>query len=346
MRIGFIGTGRIFDKHIQAIKSLDGIELIGVHDTNVDTSKYICQKYRLQNFTCATSLIKECDIISILTDSGDHFYSAMLAVEHGKNVIVEKPLCLTMPDCIELVNKAEENGVRLFTVKQNRYNDEILRAKSTLDRGDLGELFLVTSRVRWCRKSDYYSQAPWRGTWLRDGGVLTNQAIHYVDLMNLFLGPIDRVSAFAGTFNSDIEAEDTIVLNLLAASGSLGTLEATTGVRPENMEGSLSLIGTKGSIVIGGHALNRMEYFVDHKETALPNQNVNSDVYGNGHLKFYQSILDALYTGKYHELEGYTGAKSVSIVNAAYESVQKSVIVKLNNNYQSSPLEKAKRAMK
>jgi predicted dehydrogenase len=265
------------------------------------------------------------DIVSILTESGKH---ARLGIELAplvKALVIEKPMALTLEDADALIEACDSCGTRLFVVKQNRYNPPVLKLRRALEAGHLGKPVLGTVRVRWCRDQDYYDQAPWRGTWSQDGGVFTNQASHHIDLLQWMMGPVESVKAYTATRLVDIEAEDTGVAVLKFKSGALGVIEATTGARPRDLEGSLSILGERGSVVIGGFAVNQLQTwnFVDPNleldgaedpSQAVPN------VYGLGHGAFYQDVLSAMDHGKRAMLDGLEGRKSLEIINALYES--------------------------
>lgn len=344
LRVGLFGAGRIAPKHVQSILvDPSRFECSGFIEINDAVAEKFEKKYRIKRFASSKELSKKSDLISILSESGKHKAHAIEVINYGKSVLIEKPMALTPKDCDAIIEASNKKNVRVFTVKQNRYNNAVSKAKVVQNKGILGSLMMVTGRVRWSRDASYYEQADWRGSWKYDGGVLANQAVHYLDLLSWFIGPIQKVSAFANNFNSNIEAEDTIVMNLLGKNGVLGNLEATTAVRPKNLEGSLSLLSSKGSIVISGHALNKVETWDANEYPAAQDGNEDdvSSVYGNGHLQLYKSIHYAIKTGRPHILEGAEGKKSVSLLNAAYESVASGKVVDLNNALENSPLIKA-----
>lgn len=344
LRVGLYGAGRIAPKHIESILGDPSrFECSGFIEINDAVAQRVEKKYKIKRLEGSRELSKRSDIISILSESGKHRAHAVEIINYGKSVLIEKPMALTPKDCDAIIKAANEQNVRVFTVKQNRFNNAVSKARDIQNRQILGSLMMVTGRVRWSRNASYYEQADWRGSWKYDGGVLANQAVHYLDLLSWFMGPIQKVSAFANNFNSNIEAEDSIVLNLLGKNGILGNLEATTAVRPKNLEGSLSLLSSKGSIVISGHALNKIETWdaKDKPKAQERNEDDVSLVYGNGHFQLYRSIYDSITTNQPHMLEGAEGKKSVSILNAAYESVASGKVIELDNTFSNSPLIKA-----
>jgi predicted dehydrogenase len=213
-------------------------------------------------------------------------------------------------------------------VKQNRFNVPVMKLREALEGGRFGKLVLGTVRVRWCRTQAYYDQDPWRGTWAMDGGVLTNQASHHVDLLEWMLGDVDSVYAMTTTALAKIEAEDTAVVVLRFRSGALGVIEATTAARPKDLEGSLSLLGEGGTVEIGGFAVNQMKVWnfvtpLPDDDTVLEKYSVNPpNVYGFGHQAYYEHVVDCILNDSQQLVDGLTGRRSLELINAIYESVE------------------------
>lgn len=326
-QIALIGCGRISQRHLQVISNCEELNLVGACDTQLDRAKTVGEAYNVPAFSDALEMVKQLkpDMVSVLTDSGSHARIAAAIVPHVEALIVEKPMTLTLEEADELVETCDRYNTRLFVVKQNRYNPPVVKLRNALERGAFGKMVMGTVRVRWCRAQSYYDQDPWRGTWKDDGGVFTNQASHHIDLLQWMMGPVESVKAYTATRLVNIEAEDTGVAILRFKSGALGVIEATTGARPKDLEGSLSVLGALGSVVIGGFAVNKLLTwnFVDPAIQAEgeddPSQAV-PNVYGLGHHAFYRDVLAAISSGGGHMLHGLEGRKSLEIINALYES--------------------------
>jgi predicted dehydrogenase len=261
----------------------------------------------------------------------------------GCNVIVEKPMALRLADADAMIETAREVGVRLFTVKQNRFNAPIQLLKNALDQGRFGRVLMITSRVRWHRTQDYYDQASWRGTWAQDGGCISNQAIHHVDLMQWLGGPVSSVYAVSRRFLHRMEAEDAAVATWQFTSGALGAFEATTCANPQDLEGSISVLGEKGEVEIAGFAVNlvRTWAFADERPEDQQIQAasyVPDSVYGFGHEALFRSVMESLETGKPNMVEGPEGHKSLELVTAMYESIETGMPVTLGTSYPHSRL--------
>lgn len=286
------------------------------------------------------------DIVVICTESGTHAEILLSLVHFKKHFVVEKPMALTLSDCDRMIELCDFHGCKLFVVKQNRFNKPILALKAALDAGRFGKLVLGSVRVRWCRTQDYYDQDPWRGTWRYDGGVLTNQAVHHLDMLMWLLGDVSEVTAYTTTALANIEVEDTAVVNLRFSSGALGSVEATTATRPKDQEGSISILGEYGLAEIGGFAMNQIKtwQFVNPlpiDDHIFQDSSTNPpDVYGFGHSMFYEHVLDNLdsISPSSNLIDGLQGRRSVELLNAIYESVATRKSVFLRFNPQHSPL--------
>jgi predicted dehydrogenase len=271
---------------------------------------------------------KDIDAVAVLTPSGMHAEHAIVCAKAGKHVIVEKPMALRLQDADNMIRACDESGVKLFVVKQNRFNVPVVKAREALDAGRFGRLILGTVRVRWCRDQGYYDQDNWRGTWAYDGGVLTNQASHHVDMLEWFFGDVISVHARATTALAKIETEDTAVATLKFRNGALGIIEATTAVRPKDLEGSLSILGETGTVEIAGFAVNKIRHWQFSPE--LPSDaeviekfSVNPpNVYGFGHQSYYEHVVDCLIHQRAALVDGLEGRKSLELISALYESIE------------------------
>lgn len=285
------------------------------------------------------------DLVTICTPSGSHAALALLAARSGaRNVIVEKPMALTLSDADAMIEECDRLGVRLFVVKQNRYNLPIKKLREAMVRGRFGKLVLGAVRVRWCRRQDYYDQDPWRGTWAMDGGVFSNQASHHVDMLVHMMGPVSSVRAMTASRLVRIEAEDTGVALLTFESGALGVIEATTAARPADLEGSISILGEHGTVEVGGFAMNEMTVWrfsnqgpeddgvLDRYRTNPP------DVYGFGHHEYIAEAIAAIRAGTAPPVDGREGRRSLEVIAAIYESAASGSDVRLPFTPRSSRL--------
>jgi predicted dehydrogenase len=237
-------------------------------------------------------------------------------------------MALTLEDADAMIRVCDEAGIKLFVVKQNRFNVPIVKLREALDGGRFGKLVLGTVRVRWCRTQAYYDQASWRGTWALDGGVLSNQASHHIDMLEWMMGDVESVFAMSSTALVRIEAEDTAIVALRFKNGALGLIEATTATRPRDLEGSISILGEGGTVEVGGFAMNEMKVwnFVHAQpgdEEVMRRYSVNPpDVYGFGHHAYYDHVVDCIVNEKRHLVDGLEGRKSLELISAIYESVE------------------------
>ena len=332
IRVALLGCGRIAVRHAELLGSgqIEGAALAAVCDVDEAKARRLGEQYGVPYFTDLDAMLQSapCEAVAVLTESGYHARHTVAVAGYRKHVIVEKPMALRLDDADEMIRVCAENGVRLFVVKQNRFNVPVRKTREALEAGRFGKLVLGTVRVRWCRPQAYYDQDAWRGTWALDGGVLANQASHHIDILEWMLGDVESVFAMARTALVDIEAEDTAVVSVRFRNGALGIIEATTATRPRDLEGSLSVLGEHGSVEIGGFALNAMRTwsFVDLEpgdEAVLTNCSVNPpDVYGFGHRSYYEHVVDCLRTGREHMVDGLQGRKSLELITAIYESIE------------------------
>lgn len=328
-RVALVGCGRISRNHVDAIKLIDGLDLVAASDSNGDRSKALADPLGIPAYTSYEKMLAEveCDVVSIATPSGLHPEQGVLAARAGKHVVTEKPMAISLKGADELVKACDEAGVHLFVVKQNRLNAPIQRLKQAVDKGRFGRLYLANCTVRWARPQEYYDQAPWRGTWKFDGGAFMNQASHYVDLIQWVVGPVDGVMARTATLARKIETEDTGVAILRFRSGALGVIEVTMLTYPKNMEGSITLLGEKGSVKIGGTAVNKVERweFEDSEPDDAVVRTIDSNppnIYGYGHEGYYRNVLAVLRGEAKPDTDGREGRKSLELILGIYESAK------------------------
>jgi UDP-N-acetyl-2-amino-2-deoxyglucuronate dehydrogenase len=329
VRVALVGCGRISSNHFDAFRKIDGLELVGVCDILQDRARAAGESEGVPFFTAYEKMLRtvDCDAVVIATPSGLHPQQGIFAAKAGKHVITEKPMAISLGAADELVQACDSAGVRLFVVKQNRLNAGIQLLKRALDKGRFGRIYLANTTVRWTRPQEYYDQAPWRGTWEFDGGAFMNQASHYVDLIQWLVGPVESVIAKTATLARRIEAEDTGVAVLKFRSGALGTIEVTMLAYPKNLEGSITILGEKGSVKIAGTAVNKVEtwqfsdYDDDDKliEAAATNP---PNVYGFGHEAYYRNVLKVFRGEAIPDTDGRAGRKSLELILGIYESAK------------------------
>ncbi len=335
LKFALVGCGRIAKKHVETItKHLkDKAELIAVADPQGSRAEAVGKKYGVLHYKSYDEMLKkhtEIDVVNILTESGNHAkHTIDIVKKYKKHIVVEKPMALTLFDADKMIRTCDEEGVKLFVVKQNRYNLPVMKLKETLEIGKFGKLVMGTVRVRWCRPQHYYEQDAWRGTWAMDGGVFTNQASHHIDLLEWMLGEPVSVFAKSRTALVDIETEDTGVAIIQFANGAIGVVEATTATRPKDLEGSLSILGEKGSVVIEGFAVNEMKTWnfenLDETETEkiVNKYNENPEnVYGFGHIRYLDNVCESLLHNQKALVGGLEGRRSLELINAIYESIE------------------------
>jgi len=301
IKIALIGCGRVAGHHCSSISKSDGVALAAVCDLDEERAGSYGEEHGVPFFTNYHEMLKEhpeIDIVSIITPSGMHGEHAAEVIDgYGKHVIVEKPTFMRPELADSIFDLAVANGVEIFPVFQNRYNKAVQRVRKALADDELGEVRIVSVRLRWCRPQQYYDLAPWRGTFSHDGGALTNQCIHHVDLIRYLGGDVARVNAAMRTLGAEIEVEDTAIATIEFGSGGVGVLECTTAARPDDFEASLSIVGSKGLAQIGGIAVNELQIFTPAPDDCAPNSEDfvgikgHGAVYGFGHSDMYRDIV-------------------------------------------------------
>ncbi|UVA79346.1 Gfo/Idh/MocA family protein [Pandoraea commovens] len=333
LNFALVGCGRIAKRHAEllGLKQIEGAQLSAVCDIDAAKAKDFGERFSVPHYTDMHQMmqtVKNIDAVVVLTESGNHARNVVDLAKYGKHVVVEKPMALTLDDADAMIRACDNAGVKLFVVKQNRFNVPVVKLREALEQGRFGKLVLGTVRVRWCRTQEYYDQAPWRGTWAMDGGVLTNQASHHVDMLEWMLGEVDSVFARGTTALAKIEAEDTAVVTLKFRNGALGVIEATTAVRPKDLEGSISVLGETGTVEVGGFAVNKMKVWnftepMPGDEDVMEKYSVNPpNVYGFGHQAYYEHVVDCIQNNRRHLVDGLEGRKSLELINAIYESIE------------------------
>ncbi|GLC27561.1 Gfo/Idh/MocA family protein [Roseisolibacter agri] len=328
-RIALVGCGRISKNHFESIARVDGLELAAVCDVVPERAQAAGAAHGVPAFTSYEQMLREAefDAVAICTPSGLHPAHGVAAARAGKHVISEKPMAISLEGADALVQACDDAGVHLFVVKQNRLNAPIQLVKRAIDKGRFGRLYMATCTVHWTRPQDYYDQAPWRGTWEFDGGAFMNQASHYVDLVQWLMGPVESVVAKTATLARRIEAEDSGAAVMRFRSGALGVMDVTMLTFPRNLEGSITLLGEKGTVKIGGTAVNRVEtwQFADYDDDDKLVEQASTNpptVYGFGHEAYYHNVLAVLRGEAPPETDGRAGRKSLELILGIYESAR------------------------
>ena len=325
--VAIIGCGRIAGHHCKSITNTSSMRLISVCDLEKEKAKNYGDKYNVpyyQNYHEMFEKHKEIDIVAIITPSGMHFeHSKEIITKYKKHLIVEKPTFLKISHLDIIYKLAKENNLNIYPVFQNRYNKAVQRVKQSLEKSETGNVRTASVRVRWCRTDSYYSLAPWRGKYSMDGGALTNQGIHHIDLLRYLFGEVDSVSARVRTLGSNIEAEDTIVAQFEFKSNAVGTLEITTAARPDNYEASLSAVCENGLIQLGGIAVNELQIFTpDPNSCFTHSEDFSGNVYGAGHFQFYKDIAANLENNIPFPISYEDNRNSIKLLHALYVSAE------------------------
>ncbi len=332
LNFALVGCGRVAQKYFQHLISdpIDGARLVAICDIDEQRAIKSGRKFDLPWFPNIADMLstmgEKVDVVLVLTPSGLHAEQVIEIAEFQKHVVVEKPMALTLESADRMIHACDQFGVRLFVVKQNRWNKPVQLLHTALRQGAFGKLVMGTVRVRWCRGQAYYDQDAWRGTWKLDGGVFSNQASHHIDLLEWMLGEPETVYATARTALVDIETEDTGVAVVRFRCGALGVIEATTAARPKDLEGSLSILGERGIVEIGGFAVNELKTW--EFEDNVPLQPISDssenppDVYGFGHRAYIRHVVDSLENDTPALVDGLEGRKSLELISAIYESIE------------------------
>jgi len=329
IRIALVGCGRISKNHFDAIAKIADFELVSVCDIVPERAQQAGEAARVPWFTNLDTMLAEVpsDAVVVATPSGLHPQHGIAAAKAGRHVISEKPMAISLAAADALVQACDDQRVHLFVVKQNRLNPPIVLLKRAIDRGRFGRIYMANCTVRWTRPQEYYDQAPWRGTWEFDGGAFMNQASHYVDLVQWLVGPVESVMAKTATLARRIEAEDSGVAVLKFRSGAIGAIEVTMLTFPKNLEGSITILGEKGTVKIGGTAVNKVEHWqfadYDDDDKLVDQANTNPpSVYGFGHEGYYRNVVSVLRGEARPDTDGRAGRKSLELILGIYESAK------------------------
>lgn len=330
LRVALTGFGRVAQRHVDAMRALDpeAARWVAVCDIDESARSAAARALDVPVFERYADMLAEAepDVVVLATPSGLHPEQAIRAAEQGIHVITEKPMATRWTDGRRMVEAARAAGTELFVVKQQRYSPLVRALRRAIDQQRFGRIYAANLNVFWTRPQSYYDLAPWRGTWELDGGALMNQAIHYIDLLQWLLGPVESVHAFIATLARNIEVEDTATMNLRWRSGALGSATVTMLTPPQNYEASITIVGEHGLVRLGGVACNEVvtwRFDDPHPDDdELPTIVGDGSVYGSGHTPLYQNIFAALRGETASHVDGAEGLKALELVVAAYRSSQ------------------------
>jgi UDP-N-acetyl-2-amino-2-deoxyglucuronate dehydrogenase len=341
IRIAIVGCGRISKNHFGSIdRHRDELELVAVCDIDPVALADHSKKCHVPAYRDLEEMLQreKIDLVVLCTPSGIHCSQTVAVASHKVHVMTEKPMATRWNDGVRMVRACDEAGVRLFVVKQNRRNTTLQLLKRAVAERRFGKIHMVHLNVFWTRPQSYYDQGNgWRGTWEFDGGAFMNQASHYVDLLDWLIGPVEKVQAMMST-TREIEVEDTGVLNVKWRNGALGSMSVTMLTYPENLEGSITILGERGTVRIGGLAVNNIQLwrFDEPKDYDDQVQSANyqtTSVYGFGHPLYYKNVIDVLRGDAEPETDGREGLKSLELIIAAYLSARDGKTVSLPLEY-------------
>lgn len=327
VRFAVIGCGRIAPKHAESIVALPEAELVAVCDIVPEKAQAFADKYGAKPYTSYEEMLakEDIEVVTIATPSDLHAPIGIAAAKSGKHVMVEKPMAMTLESADELIKTCKDNGVKLEVIHQNRFNKSVKLMRKALEEGRFGKLTHGQATVRWNRDDNYYAQASWRGTKLQDGGVLMNQSIHNIDLLQWTFGPVESVFGYTATAMRKIEMEDVGGAVIKFKSGAIGLIEAASTIYPKNIEETLNVFGSTGSIIIGGIAVNRIETWEfpeseeEKKQIFASQESDPPTVYGFGHREIISDMIQAIREDRMPAIPGEEGRKALEIILAIYK---------------------------
>lgn len=330
IRFALVGCGRIAKNHFNALSQhQERAELVAVCDTEPGALAAAVQETGATGYASLSEMLAECnaDVVVLTTPSGLHPLQAIEVAKAGRHVVSEKPMATKLDQGMAMVQACRDAGVKLFVVKQNRLNATVQLVRKAIQQQRFGRIYMSTVNVFWTRPQSYYDAAKWRGRWDQDGGAFMNQASHYVDLLDWLVGPVDSVHAYTATLARDIEAEDTGVMSVRLRHGGLGSINVTMLTYPQNLEGSITILGEKGTVRIGGTAVNKIEHWSFAEphpdDESIKNASYETgSVYGFGHPLYYDNVIKTLRGEARAEVDGYEGLRSLEILIAAYRSAR------------------------
>ncbi|MEY8875322.1 MAG: Gfo/Idh/MocA family protein [Leptothrix sp. (in: b-proteobacteria)] len=337
IRFALVGCGRIAKNHFASLqRHADRAELVAVCDNQPAALAAAVASTGAQGFDALDALLagSNADIVVLTTPSGLHSRQAIQVAAAGRHVLSEKPMATKWDEGMAMVQACRDADVKLFVVKQNRLNATMQLLKRAIEQKRFGRIHMVTVNVFWTRPQSYYDEAPWRGRWDMDGGAFMNQASHYVDMVDWLVGPVDNVHAYTATQARDIEAEDSGIMSLRLRAGGLASIAVTMLTYPKNLEGSITVLGERGTVRIGGVAVNDIQHWEFDEPRAEDEQikaasYATTSVYGFGHPLYYDNVIQTLRGEAHAEVDGYSGLRSLEVLIAGYRSARDGVRVGL-----------------
>ena len=328
-KIGLVGCGRIAKNHFDAIGDENNLELVAVCDIDKKRAETAGKEQKVPSFTDLPKMLAmvPMDMLAICTPSGFHPQNGILAAERGMHVLTEKPMATRLDEADALIRACDKNKVHLFVVKQNRLNTTMQLLKKAIEKNRFGKIYQATVNVFWQRPQEYYDSSKWRGTWEFDGGAFMNQASHYVDALEWLIGEPENVMAMTTTMARKIETEDMGAAVVRFRNGVIATINVSMLTYPKNYEGSITILGEKGTVKIGGIAVNKIEKWdfdeYDDDDKIVMESNYNPpNVYGYGHLGYYKNMVRVLQGLQEPDTDGRAGRKSLELILAIYKSSQ------------------------
>jgi len=332
IKFGIVGVGSIGKRHIAVLDADPNCEIVGICDLDESKLSEQAELYHVKAFTDYKTMLAEidADVINVVTPHALHTAMSIEALDRGFHVLVEKPMALTSEDCQKMIDAAERNNKKLWVVKQNRYNVPIRLAKDAIDKGRLGKIFMIKCDILWNRYQGYYDDSPWRGKLEEEGGALFTQASHFVDLLVWWCGDVTDVRGYMETQNHNIQTEDSGAAVLNFDSGTIGSLVWTTCVYNKNYEGSITIVGEKGTIKIGGKYLNLIEYWDVEayplqegiEYTDKPNSYGKYQGTSSNHDKVISALVDYLLHDKDNIVQGVEGMRSIQAIEKVYKAMK------------------------
>lgn len=330
LKLGLIGCGRISKNHFEAVQQISEADFTAVADIDRSRAEHAAEVYKIPAlYTDYNEMLEKekFDAVTICTPSGMHPQMGIDVANHKINVITEKPMAINIAAADQLINACDKNKVKLFVVKQNRLNTTLQLLKRAIDKHRFGRIYLAQANVFWQRPQSYYDAEKWRGTWEFDGGAYMNQASHYIDAIYWLLGNVDSVMAYTATMDRKIEAEDSGCALLQFRNGTIASINVTMLAYPKNFEGSITILGEKGTVKVGGIAVNTIEKwefneYDDDDRNALDTNYQPHNVYGFGHTPYYHTVVDVMLGRTVPTTDGRDGRKSVEIIQAIYQSAK------------------------
>lgn len=345
MKYALIGCGRISPNHIAAALK-NKLEIVALCDCVEENVKDKIRKFELPDtikiYTDYHEMLanEKPQLVAIATESGKHAQIALDCIDHDCNLIIEKPIALSLADADAIIRKAHEKNVKVCACHQNRFNKSVQKIRDAVEKNRFGRMFYGTAHIRWNRDYEYYARAPWRGTWEQDGGALMNQCIHNIDLLRWMMGDeIEEVVGMTDRLEHPyIEAEDLGIALIRFKNGAYGIVEGTTDIYPKNLEETLYLFGEKGTVKAGGQSVNIIEEWrfsdmLDDPEEVKQQFHENPpNVYGFGHTPLYADVIDAVLTDRNPYVDAEAGRRALELVLAIYKSAASGSVVKLPLN--------------